>query len=404
MKTLRLAEITGPYGPVSISERVLQKIWWTGDCIQEGLRTLSGKTLRLINPGDWNHFEGPDFTGALIELDGRPVHGDIEAHFYAEDWRAHGHHNDPAYDKVVLHLLLFPPRGTQPEYTHSGRPLETLVLLPFLSEDIEDCVNSDALHALESREQTRWQEILDAHPAGSRHRLLQEKAAARWSQKVRFARHRLAAHGWRESCHQLALETLGLRRNRAPMTALSLRHPLDAMRDATAGALFEEQRGQWRLAGNRPPNHPRRRLEQYLSLLSARPDWPEGVKKWGETLSSTTSIAHTHDSARFRKSTRFSAMARHLRENTLAGTIGGTRFHTLVCDALLPLLAAQSGGDGEATPLEGYARHWYHWPVGDVPSKLITHLHAQLPPEYIPAPVIGNGLFQGLLQLSHENG
>lgn len=404
MKTPHLAEITGPYGPVCISERVLQKIWWTGDCLQEGLRTLSGKTLRLLNPGTWNHLEGPDFTGALLELDGNPVHGDIEAHFYAEDWHAHGHDADPAYDNVVLHLLLFPPRGTQPERTRSGQLLETLVLLPYLNEDIEDYVNTHALHALESREQTHWQEILDAHPAATRHRLLQEKAAARWHQKVRFARHRLAAHGWRESCHQLALETLGLRRNRAPMTALALRHPLEAMRNATAGALFDEQREQWRLAGNRPPNHPRRRLEQYLSLLNAHPDWPERVKKWGEALPDTTPIPHTFNTAHFRKSARFPAMAKHLQKTVLAGTIGGTRFHTLVCDALFPLLAAQSNETSETTPLEGCARHWYHWPVGDVPAKLITRLHAQLPLEYTPAPVIGNGLFQGLLQLSHENG
>jgi hypothetical protein len=50
------------------------------------------------------------------------------------------------------------------------------------------------------------------------------------------------------------------------------------------------------------------------------------------------------------------------------------------------------------------ARHWYHWQLGDVPAKLVAGLREELPPEDEKIPVMCNGLFQGLLQLSHEHG
>ena len=50
-----LQEIQGLYGSFSLSERILQKIWLQGDFDQSTLRTESGKRLRVIDPGRWNH-------------------------------------------------------------------------------------------------------------------------------------------------------------------------------------------------------------------------------------------------------------------------------------------------------------------------------------------------------------
>jgi hypothetical protein len=49
---------------------------------------------------------GPDFTDAVIERDdGTTFRGDIEIHVREADWRAHGHHTDPRYNGVVLHVV-----------------------------------------------------------------------------------------------------------------------------------------------------------------------------------------------------------------------------------------------------------------------------------------------------------
>lgn len=398
MKPLLLAEISGLYGPVCIPEHVLQKIWWRGDFHQEDMRTLSGKALRCVKPGRWNKQEGPDFIGASLEIDGRLVQGDVEVHFYSTDWQAHGHNDDPAFDNVVLHVLLFPPRNGAPPSTRSGRTPEMFVLLAHLNEDLEDYAEREALLALESRDKSGLCTALLAHPEEQRLPLLRAKAAGRWRQKVRFALQRLEAHGWENACHQLALETLGLKRNRAPMSALAQSHPPGAMRTMDAAALFEEHRERWHLAGLRPANHPLRRLQQYLSLLDARPDWAARLIEWGAGLQVDAGVAAPGvETARFRKAVHFSGIASRLQDELLNGAIGGTRFHTLVVDALLPLLAAQG-----VAP-DACARYWYHWHLGDAPANL-HGLCAQLPQVDVRAPVLCNGLFQGLLQLSYELG
>ncbi|MDR2845477.1 MAG: DUF2851 family protein [Puniceicoccales bacterium] len=405
MNPLLLAEITGPYGPFSLPERVVQKIWWTGDFQQAALQTLSGKTLRRVKPGRWNQQEGPDFIGAVVEIDGREVQGDVEIHFYAEDWQAHGHGTDAAFANVVLHVLLFPPRRPTPCPTLSGREPETFVLLPHLHEDIEDYANHEALLALEAREKSAWYEALLAHPETERLALLRAKADVRWQQKIRFARQRLDTHGWANACHQFALETLGLKRNRAPMSALALRHTPEAMRGATVDALFAEQNGLWRLAGLRPANHPRHRLEQYLALLNAHPDWPERLLLWACALPDGTDGDGTdYDTARFRRKRGVQDIVKKLHEEVFAGAIGGTRLHTLAVDALLPLLAAAAENGVAATAPIALADYWFHWPLGDIPANLAAGLRETLPAEDKRAPLIGNGLFQGLLQLSNEHG
>jgi len=397
-KTPLLAEISGLFGPVSVPERILQKIWWRGDFTQTGMRTLSGKPLRRVRPGRWNHNEGPDFIGAVLEIGGEVVQGDVEVHFYAEDWRAHGHERDPMFDNVALHVLLFPPRKQQPLPTLSGREPETLILLPQLREDLEDYANREALLALESREKSAWYEALVAHAEDTRLPLLREKAAERWRQKIRFAKQRLDNHGWNEACHQLTLETLGLRRNRAPMSALAAKHPLAQMRGARATVLFDEQRDAWKLSGQRPANHPLRRLHQYLDILGGRPEWPAALVKWGESITAVRA-ADTTDTARFRRLRCISETVRKLQKDVFAGGLGGTRLNTLAVDALLPLLAVR-----EPSP-EVFERYWFHWQLGDVPERLAADLRSQLPPDDTgKIPVIGNGLFQGLLQLSHELG
>ncbi|MDR1817947.1 MAG: DUF2851 family protein [Puniceicoccales bacterium] len=405
-KPLLLAEISGLFGPVSVPERILQKIWWSGDFTQSGMRALGGKPLRCVRPGRWNHEEGPDFIGAVLEIAGETVTGDVEVHFYAEDWLAHGHGSDPMFDNVVLHVLLFPPRRATPLPTLSGRVPETFVMLPHLREDLEDYANREALLALESREKSAWHEALASLAEDARLPLLCAKARDRWGQKVRFARQRLNTHGWEEACHQLALETLGLRRNRAPMSALALAHPSARMRGARADALFDERREEWKLAGLRPANHPLRRLRQYLDLLGARPDWPARLAAWGANLPGRNGALLPPETVRFRRALRLPDVARNLSTAVFADTIGGTRMHTLTVDALLPLLAARAierGGETGIEP-ETCERHWFHWWLGDVPDRLAADLRPELPAEGRFPLIIANGLFQGLLQLGHELG
>jgi hypothetical protein len=387
-------EIQGYYGPFSLPERVLQKIWLKGDFNQSELRTQSGKCLRILDAGRWNLLEGPDFLEAQLEIEGVPVVGDVEVHFHAADWFSHNHADNPNFNSVCLHVVLYPDASAAPEVTTAkGMAPELLCLLPLLERDLEDYAVDDALLELEQVEDTQWMLDFMQKPLGERRAILGAGARARWSRKVAFARKRLQGASWREACHQYCLEVLGYARNRAPMGRLALAHPLEAFAAAPVDvdALLSEVSGQWRLSGLRPANHPRHRLQQYAAICLAHADWPERLQVVLDDCAVEPGSASLSTAA-FRRQLKVPQLAERIAEQVFSGVISTKRLNTLICDALLPLAEAAEMAGGDA-----YAQLWQHWPTGDAPDRLHTFLkQAQIIDREEP---FSNGQLQGALQL-----
>lgn len=106
----------------SIREKHLQILWAT-QLLGNPLTTSEGEAISVHSPGIWNHQRGPDFRKADITIGSQRVSGDIEIHFNDQDWKRHGHHKDPAYDQVVLHLSLWKPNQQGPLFTSQHRPI-----------------------------------------------------------------------------------------------------------------------------------------------------------------------------------------------------------------------------------------------------------------------------------------
>ena len=253
-------------------------------------------------------------------------------------------------------------------------------MLPLLHESLEEYAERDAIRALSGTHSEEilsdWLEItLDERRA----RLL-EHGRERWEKKLTHAQKRLSGEDWSEACHQFALEILGYRRNRAPMSAISLSHTLSELSGSQINAetLFHEREGEWKLAGLRPANHPKNRLAQYLDLVKARSDWPSRLL---ECSFNTPRMVCPN-----RKSLMISELRKHLVADVLAGKIGGSRLDTLVVDGFLPLLAAKKNTD--------LFPYWFNWYAGDLPTKLKTFL---LMAE-IAGPGTGEAFSNGLLQ------
>jgi hypothetical protein len=121
---------------LNIHERFLRHIWNKQYLHHEELRTTDGRALRVLHAGHLNSDGGPDVHDAVLRIGRTTYHGDVEIHRTVTDWINHRHHEDPRYNKVVLHVVLERPSGDGSTMVPSGRPIPVLVLEFFLSESI----------------------------------------------------------------------------------------------------------------------------------------------------------------------------------------------------------------------------------------------------------------------------
>ena len=116
------------------SERALATLWERAASLPDGLTTQDGRRYWVNYPGRPNPRAGPDFLDARLRTEsGQTVIGDVELHLNAPDWYGHGHHSDPNYNGVVLHVVLS-ARGHSTTSQHSKMRVPVASLQGFLGE------------------------------------------------------------------------------------------------------------------------------------------------------------------------------------------------------------------------------------------------------------------------------
>jgi hypothetical protein len=91
------------------------------------LITEDNEPIRLIYPGRGNDDRGADLRDAVITTNGGLLKGDIEFHLWSSDWKRHRHHQNPAYNRTILHAVMW--RDTEPvTYLQNGQSVPVLVL------------------------------------------------------------------------------------------------------------------------------------------------------------------------------------------------------------------------------------------------------------------------------------
>jgi hypothetical protein len=124
-----------------IDELTVSRAWNAGWVRPEALRTTDGRPVTVVYRGRWTFGFGPDFRGALIAFGAELRQGDVEVHLRASGWREHGHHLDPAYNSVILHVALDADPRTRatvpPCRRQDGTVIPTLLLGPALRGPLE---------------------------------------------------------------------------------------------------------------------------------------------------------------------------------------------------------------------------------------------------------------------------
>ena len=394
--TQGVEEFQGLYGPYQVSELVLQKIWQKIAFDSARMKDSRGRQIEVLNPGRWNRLAGPDFKDAILRIDGDRVEGDVEIHFSQSDWRAHGHHKNPNFDRVVLHVVYHPIRWREkPVLTVSGGSLPTVSLMELLWYDLEEYSTEDSIiESTGGSVEDAFLSLSDLSITQRRNRLI-EGAVVRWKVKRDFAKMRIERLGWDEACHMTALEIMGFAANRIPMLHVAGAFPARRCRADSLhfGDLWEAGRGLWTTSGVRPANHPKIRLEQFFQWISAQPQWQEVLLELVNRL--PMGQMSDESTAQFRKKADLSGLQRTFSDRVVSGRISGSKLDTLICDGFLPLLSARSGAD-----LSG---PWFHWFAGNAPEILGKTLKGLEILETRRFPK-SNGWLQGLLKIRHSMG
>ncbi|MBR1981950.1 MAG: DUF2851 family protein [Akkermansia sp.] len=202
-----------------LPEMQVQARWAAGLLPHLGTSLRHGE-VRILEHGRWNRCAGPDFTHAEIELAGKRLRGDIEIDPSAQDWERHGHGANPAFNNVVLHVVLTPPPNGW--YTRNSLHQDIPILyIPPHAIDSETAAGNG------------WDETIprcrmpladmDITRIDS---LLRAAAAHRLEHKRGQFRQRIAAAGEKQAWYEAWATTLGYSANKEAMQMLAMRAPI----------------------------------------------------------------------------------------------------------------------------------------------------------------------------------
>lgn len=261
-------------------------------------QTTDGVLVEVIDVGKRNTTSGPDFFNAKVRMGDTVWAGNIEMHCKSSDWYKHSHQEDPAYDNVILHVVM---EHDALVMRHDGEELTQMVLKwpEWITENYKDLTyKKDKVPCGE-----KLRQIDGIFIADWKNRLVIE----RLEEKNAFIQQLLEqnTHNWEETFYWVIARNFGFHTNSLPFewTARSLplmyiaKHKnnltqIEAMLFGQAGLLPEKacdgyaeqllqeyaflknkfqltpiKSGIWKMGGVRPGNSPYIRMAQFASLL-----------------------------------------------------------------------------------------------------------------------------------------
>lgn len=226
-------------------ESFLYKIW-LDRAFGEPLATVDGREIEIREKGIRNFDAGPDFLNALVFLDGEMLRGDIEIHPVAGDWFSHGHHHDPRYNNVILHVVTMSCPPDFRTLRQDGQIIPTLNLDQFLEKTAEELENDPEFHVNTAPSVICALSVEDDNRIL---RVLERAGEARLALKVNRFVERRQTDSWNQIFYQSIFEALGYSKNRISFRNLAQKLPVETM---------------WDYLWNDPSNIARAKAEAYL--------------------------------------------------------------------------------------------------------------------------------------------
>ncbi|MBC7773881.1 MAG: DUF2851 family protein [Phycisphaerae bacterium] len=281
-------------------ESFLHFLWRTRRFNAQNLLTTENQPIEIQIVGEQNTHAGPDFFNARLRIGDTIWAGNVEMHLQSSEWIVHGHCNDPAYDNVVLHVVL---EEDQPILRGNGERIPCL--------ELKDRIPPKILENYERLEHEQaWipcQHFFRQVPVVIRLNWLDRLLVERLEMKTTAIAEALQAteNHWEEAFYRLLARNFGLKVNAEPFEALARSLPLltlakhkssllqvEALLFGQAGFLQEKlkdewpielareyrhlahkygleplPKSQWKFLRLRPANFPTVRLAQFAGLI-----------------------------------------------------------------------------------------------------------------------------------------
>ncbi len=352
-----------------MTEAFVQYVWQFQYFDRRELRTTSGDEVEVFSPGTPNYDGGPDFLNARIRIGDMEWVGNVEVHGNASGWREHRHHEDPAYDNVILHVVW---SCNHSAVRQDGSLLPTVVL----GNRVDRGMILRYTKLLSTRATVPCAARYATVDAETRRAMMERAAMLRLEEKAAAGRAiwERCNNDWEETLYQLLCRSFGFKVNAEPMEQLSralpfrliLKHStklmeVEALLFGTAGFLdmgfrdtyflrlkqeyewLEKKYGltsrklkpsQWRFLRMRPANFPTLRLAQLAAALHHHPRIFSIVRD-ANHLRTLRSIFVARQSDFWLRHYRFG-----LRQSKTIAPMGNASIDNIIVNAIVPLLAA----------------------------------------------------------------
>ena len=338
------------------------------------------------------------------------VRGDVEIHVRQRDWQAHGHHRDPKYNSVALHVVY----SARTPFTRlpNGLRVPVISMRPLLDRPLSMDPNAYLWGLLE-----RWgfpQPKTEEQMRG----ILDRAGEARFQEKGQAFETLMTEESPAQVLYAAIMEGLGYSQNRAPFLELAYRLPYSSLRaaaisrsssqsvllltrmlrrEAGFGTASEPgamevpcRRGKpmeaarWHLFRVRPENHPYRRIGGAAHLLGRylRPGLMDGLLRLVREVA-----------ARMEEGLMVGA-----EEDGGVALIGRTRARDLAVNVVLPFAHALACSRDDSTLAQAALSLYHKYPKLQE-NEVTREMAEQLLPKEWRRLVVGACRQQGLIHL-----
>lgn len=427
-----------------LTEQVLQLIWQHQRLRRDDLRTATGEPIRVFHPGFRNYEPGPDFRGAVLQFgDTLACHGDVEVDLSPRGWHSHRHDQNPAYQRVILHVVWEAQAG-------GDLPLPTLPLHSYLDAPLEElalCLRREP-RLPPGQLLGRCAPPLGLLPAEDLESLLKQAAQSRFESKAGQLQARGRQVGWQRALWEGLFGALGYKNNvwpmrrisellpaltgdeTQPLTTVGLQArllgvsgllPSDLERASASSLAYLQQiwhewwrereqfadvalpRSSWRLGGLRPANNPQRRLALAAHWLTES-NLPERLEKWfAGARPDDSGLPHSLWQILQAKEDEFWSRHWTFRSRALPDPqplIGAQRVTDLAINVILPWFWIRAGVGQNQLLQERALACYLGWPAAE--DNAVLRLARRRLFDTRPVALTTAALQQGLLQIVRD--